>query len=116
MRLTENVSYQLSRVQVHEFSGKQELTYPAFGASATLINDLESICPTQSNPEDEVETLVQTSALKNHQKSLNASIYKIKTKITIFSEHTLTSYRDLWDWETYIIKVVDQCPTFRSKI
>ncbi len=54
--LTENVSYQLSRVQVHEFSGKKELTYPAFGASITPINDLESICATQTDQDDEIET------------------------------------------------------------
>ena len=55
--LQENCSYQLSRVQVHEFSGRRELSLPSFGATINPIEDLQDICRVHSE-EDNTKPLV----------------------------------------------------------
>lgn len=41
--LKENKSYQLNGVQIHQYRGKNELTFPLFGASIEELNDLVDV-------------------------------------------------------------------------
>ena len=43
MILKENKSYQLNGVQIHQYRGKNELTFPLFGASIEELNDLVDV-------------------------------------------------------------------------
>ena len=50
-KMVENKSYQLNRVQVHQFLGKYELNFPLFGASIEEIDDLPDVSPFEPSTE-----------------------------------------------------------------
>ncbi len=73
--LKENQSYQLNCLQVHEFSGKRDR---AFGASTTLIDDLEDILKIEDVTQDEPNTLVNVLVTGVNQLRIFAIAYIAK--------------------------------------
>ena len=58
--LTENTSYQLSRVQVHSYLGRSELTFPVFGAAIEERDMLENVL---TYTDDQVYSLQSVSIM-----------------------------------------------------
>ena len=87
--LQENCSYQLSRVQVHEFSGRRELSLPSFGATINPIEDLQDICRVHSE-EDNTKPLVNAFIVAVNQLESVFSCVHCKKNIAVSDETIVT--------------------------